>query len=59
MPLTPLAARTTLQFSNIQCSWCSGDTVSENVPDKSKESYIAIQKETRDLARCRTTGERS
>ena len=30
--LKPFAARTTLQFSNIQWSWCSGDIVSANVP---------------------------
>lgn len=30
--LIPFAARTTLQFSKIQCNWCSGDVVSANVP---------------------------
>ena len=30
--LTPLAARTTLQFSKIQCNWCSDEVVSANVP---------------------------
>jgi len=33
MLLKPFASRTTLQFSKIQCNWCSGDVVSAKVPD--------------------------
>jgi hypothetical protein len=32
--LKPSKERTSLQFSIIQCSWCSGDVVSANVPGK-------------------------
>lgn len=32
MTVTPSAARTVLQFSMIQCIWCSGAVVSAKVP---------------------------
>ena len=44
MTVIPSAARTVLQFSMIQCIWCSGEVVSANVPIRFNHKFISTQK---------------